>query len=199
VPGAIPHTVSRHLCVEFVNSQFGDHTGGGATYDRLLVAEWRNWFGGRCGLTLDHLPRGAALQRLIGLRSLLRRLLESGNEPDKRSVTELNNLLEPATMVWRLTSANRGVDLQLAWQREGWRTAMAAVVVSFAELARDGELDRVRVCANPDCTWMFLDDSRNLSRRFCEARTCGNLVRVRRHRVLRSKRELAGSNAGPQS
>jgi predicted RNA-binding Zn ribbon-like protein len=61
---------------------------------------------------------------------------------------------------------------------------MAATVISYAELSRSGCLDRVKVCANPDCSYMFYDETRNRSRRFCDAALCGTLSRVRRYRGM---------------
>jgi predicted RNA-binding Zn ribbon-like protein len=37
------------------------------------------------------------------------------------------------------------------------------------------------VCAGEGCGWMFLDESRNASRRWCDSRDCGNRERVRKY------------------
>jgi predicted RNA-binding Zn ribbon-like protein len=42
-------------------------------------------------------------------------------------------------------------------------------------------LDRVRRCANPECGWLFLDDSRAGKRRWCSMSSCGNRAKARRH------------------
>ena len=42
-------------------------------------------------------------------------------------------------------------------------------------------LGRIRECASADCTWLFVDESRNHSRRWCEMRACGNRMKARRH------------------
>ena len=43
--------------------------------------------------------------------------------------------------------------------------------------------ERVSMCANPACRLVFVDDSRNGSRRWCDNAGCGNRVRVRRYRA----------------
>jgi predicted RNA-binding Zn ribbon-like protein len=43
-------------------------------------------------------------------------------------------------------------------------------------------LERVRECANHDCGWLFLDLSRNRSRKWCDMSSCGNRAKVRRFR-----------------
>ncbi len=47
-------------------------------------------------------------------------------------------------------------------------------------LAADG-LRTIRLCQGPDCGWLFLDESRNRSRRWCSMRSCGNRAKARRH------------------
>lgn len=181
-PGAIPSTVSDHPCIDFVNSRFADHTGSGRFYDRLDLDEWRRWFVRRCGFTNTQRPDAGVYRELLELRGLLRRLLESGREPDDEAVVELNRYLSRPSQSWELARGKRGFHLGLRWSGEGWPAVMATVTVSYAGLLVSGGLRRVRVCANPDCSFMFYDDTRNGSRRWCDVAICGNLLRVRRHR-----------------
>ena len=55
------------------------------------------------------------------------------------------------------------------------------IVRSAAELLVSDQLDRVRECDGARCTWLFLDQSRNRSRRWCSMETCGNRAKARRH------------------
>ena len=55
------------------------------------------------------------------------------------------------------------------------------VARSAADLLVSGELDTVRVCAGEDCNWLFLDTSKNRSRRWCDMKSCGNRAKVRKH------------------
>jgi predicted RNA-binding Zn ribbon-like protein len=71
-----------------------------------------------------------------------------------------------------------------AW---GWDEAVAldrplwAIARDAADLLADrGRLARVRVCAADDCDWLFVDDSTNHSRRWCDMRVCGNRAKARR-------------------
>jgi predicted RNA-binding Zn ribbon-like protein len=66
-----------------------------------------------------------------------------------------------------------------------------SVVRSAADLLTSPERALVRECAGPDCGWLFLDTSRNRSRRWCDSRSCGNRQRVRRHYQRRRGRERA--------
>jgi predicted RNA-binding Zn ribbon-like protein len=57
-----------------------------------------------------------------------------------------------------------------------WAAAQAA-----ADLLTSDELKLVRFCEAPDCEWLFLDRSRNRSRRWCDMTSCGNRQKARRH------------------
>src|SRR5258708_7059779 len=60
--------------------------------------------------------------------------------------------------------------------------AKATKPPSARELATAlARLDRVRRCANPECGWLFLDDSRAGKRRWCSMSACGNRAKARRH------------------
>jgi predicted RNA-binding Zn ribbon-like protein len=67
------------------------------------------------------------------------------------------------------------------------REILAAVVdrlaIAFVELLSGPELPRLRRCEGEGCGWLFLDVTRNHSRRWCAAGDCGNRARVRRHRA----------------
>ena len=62
------------------------------------------------------------------------------------------------------------------------------VLWTAGDLLTGGKLDKVRRCANPECGWLFLDDSRAGKRRWCSMSSCGNRAKARRH-YHRSKEE----------
>ncbi|MDR3747265.1 MAG: CGNR zinc finger domain-containing protein [Acidobacteriota bacterium] len=55
------------------------------------------------------------------------------------------------------------------------------IAQSAAELLTSGKLDAVRQCEAATCAWLFLDESRNHSRRWCDMSICGNREKARRH------------------
>jgi len=55
------------------------------------------------------------------------------------------------------------------------------IALSAAELLTSDRLGAVRECAADDCAWLFLDESRNHSRRWCDMMVCGNRQKARRH------------------
>jgi predicted RNA-binding Zn ribbon-like protein len=76
-----------------------------------------------------------------------------------------------------------GVPGRLCVERETLRTrfepgaattgcALVAVVLDALDIARE-RLERVRECAAPPCAVVYLDESRNRSRRWCSMERCG--------------------------
>jgi predicted RNA-binding Zn ribbon-like protein len=52
--------------------------------------------------------------------------------------------------------------------------------LSAAELVTSDEMERVRACGNAECRWLFLDTSKNHTRRWCDMKICGNRMKARR-------------------
>ncbi|MDP4507258.1 CGNR zinc finger domain-containing protein [Nonomuraea sp. G32] len=57
--------------------------------------------------------------------------------------------------------------------------------VALAHLLVEGEAERLRTCSAPDCDRVFVDESRNRSRVYCDSRTCGNRMHVAAYRARR--------------
>lgn len=74
-----------------------------------------------------------------------------------------------------------------AWVGDNLERPLWPVVWSAAELLLSPEYHQVRECGGRDCSWLFLDTSRNHSRRWCDMKSCGNREKARSH-YRRSKR-----------
>src|ERR1700730_3508732 len=46
-------------------------------------------------------------------------------------------------------------------------------------------MDRIRACGVDTCRWLFLDTSKNHTRRWCNMRVCGNRMKARRFQARR--------------
>ncbi|MDX8466596.1 CGNR zinc finger domain-containing protein [Mesorhizobium sp. VK23B] len=55
----------------------------------------------------------------------------------------------------------------------------AALAVSALSLLRDDTVARLRIC--PNCSWLFIDRSRNSSRLWCDMAVCGNRQKANRY------------------
>jgi len=61
----------------------------------------------------------------------------------------------------------------------------AARAVGQFLVARD--LDRLKICPGQNCSWFFVDLSKNRSRRWCDMAVCGNLAKARRFQARRRR------------
>jgi predicted RNA-binding Zn ribbon-like protein len=59
------------------------------------------------------------------------------------------------------------------------------VARSAAQLLTSPLLPRLRLCADERCGWVFIDQSKNASRRWCDMGDCGNRAKARRFRERR--------------
>jgi predicted RNA-binding Zn ribbon-like protein len=55
-----------------------------------------------------------------------------------------------------------------------------AMAQSAAGLLTSAAMEHVRACSSPTCRWLFLDTSKNHSRRWCDMKLCGNRMKARR-------------------
>lgn len=136
----------------------------------------------------------ATLSHAIALREAFHRVLSDaivGGQPDEGSLAMLNRELSRALSRLRVVHAPEDTYVW-AWDWDSDSREpepdrpLWPVVRSAAELMTSPKLDRVKVCAGKGCGWMFLDESRNGSRRWCDSRDCGNRERVRKH-LLRTR------------
>jgi predicted RNA-binding Zn ribbon-like protein len=86
--------------------------------------------------------------------------------------------------VWEWRDAEGALELPL------WKVARSA-----ADLLVSTELERVRECAGEKCDWLFLDASRNQSRRWCDMAACGNRAKAQRN-YARRRGGAAAQGAG---
>jgi predicted RNA-binding Zn ribbon-like protein len=63
------------------------------------------------------------------------------------------------------------------------------------DLVQTMPLDRLRRCDDDGCGWLFLDSTRNHSRRWCSSGDCGNRDRARRHYARRRPTARRGATA----
>jgi predicted RNA-binding Zn ribbon-like protein len=54
---------------------------------------------------------------------------------------------------------------------------------SASGLLTTDAIDSLRACADPQCRWLFLDTSKNHSRRWCDMKVCGNRMKARRFKA----------------
>lgn len=123
----------------------------------------------------------AALRRALRMREtiydVLRPLAEDGS-PDPEELAALEALLLDAARRRTLRVGPDGVAW--SWSREPGELAwfLWPIVHSAERTLTGGDLSRLRRCG--ECDWLFVDGTRNRSRRWCK-KLCGDRVRARRY------------------
>jgi len=107
-------------------------------------------------------------------------LLDTLCEAERESLAHASLVPDGDGMRWSWPGAS---DLRAPL----WPIAHAAV-----ELLTHGPLERLKVCAN--CRWLFLDQSRNHSRRWCSMTDCGTAVK--KERFVERRRARAAARPG---
>ena len=114
-----------------------------------------------------------------------------GEQPGDKEMALLNGFLGEAMARLRLDAREDGIG----WRWDGTGRELDQILWpvarSAAELLTSERLERVRSCSGASFGWMFLDMSRNRSRRWCDMNDCGNRAKARRH-YARKRGEGAG-------
>lgn len=178
----------NRLWTDFVNSDYHDWRGGDRSEDRLGKASWQQDFLDRWQL---HASVPASPEDELSMRNFRNELLALGSRVSSgASLTEqernwLNDFMEAGHVRRRLTIIDQGLKLQLEAVEAHWHQVMAEVAADFAVTLVEGEAGRIRICDNSDCRWMFYDDTRSRTQKYCDDKMCGNLMKVRRFRAKR--------------
>ncbi len=190
--------IGGRLCLEFVNTVSGKR-GINPTerlHDYRNLVSWSRQVGifdesEVKGLLAQAQQSPEQAERVyrdaIDLREALYRIFTAvaeQREPQAGDLAILNTVLARSLGSQRLTFQNgryclgclRGeTDLDCML----WPVAKSAVDLATSE----EELKRVRVCeatADDRCSWLFLDETRNRTRRWCSMKDCGNRAKARR-------------------
>ena len=111
---------------------------------------------------------------------------EAGDIP--AAVSMINALLAETGAIPQIVAHDgRGPHIHVSRAAAPMADRIAAhLAMGLAELLVSGESGRLRSCASPTCRDVFLDESRNRSRRYCDSRTCGNRLHVAAYRARKA-------------
>jgi predicted RNA-binding Zn ribbon-like protein len=147
--------------------------------------------------TRDPWAAAAALAQTRELRTVLHQILAAlarHQEPEPITLRAFSQALRVAAgqlaLTWR--------DGRLAWGHQGEvapETIVHRIAWAAAQFMTSSELARLGLCANPECGWMFLDSTRNHSRRWCSMQDCGSRAKARRY-YRRRKAKAGGESSG---
>jgi predicted RNA-binding Zn ribbon-like protein len=188
--------VGGNLALDFVNTRSGPPTGPPdddvlTSYADLLA--WSVYAGAvtesEAAALSEADPAGAdaALARAVRTRDYLDdlfRSLATGRNPSTATLIRLRDDEADALAHARLDPAHA-----YAWT---WRDdhtlakPLRPVVHAAVQLLTAGALDRIKGCGG--CRFLFTDESKNRSRRWCSMEDCGTAEKIRRYVAVRRTR-----------
>jgi predicted RNA-binding Zn ribbon-like protein len=145
-------------------------------------------------------PRAAlaAWRRAVAAREAIFSIFASiaaGGKPPAEALETLNAALPAALGALRVGSERGGYVWRFVPGDDDLAPMLAPVVRAAAELLTSDDAARVRECGADTCRWLFLDGSKNGTRRWCDMKICGNRAKARRHyeREKKAARRARGS------
>jgi predicted RNA-binding Zn ribbon-like protein len=127
----------------------------------------------------------AAYDQAIRLREAVYRIFsqyyhKEAVKPD--DMQALNATLRRSLPHLQVVSSTAGFDWDWSGDSRDFNQVIWPVARSAADLLTSGLLNRVRVCEDDrGCGYLFIDTTRNHSRRWCAMESCGNRAKARRH------------------
>jgi len=198
--------VGGRLCLDFVNT-LGDRVEDPPSEHLTEYAELVRW--AREAGAIDQgsaktlvreardRPRAAhqVLLRARHVREAMYRVFTAARQQEPPAVADVDLVNRELGSALANTRINAGDDgaFELAWlEAAELDRPLWPVLRSAADLLATGELARLKACASDSCEWVFIDESRNRSRQWCQMEVCGNRAKARRH-YARSKSRRAGA------
>ena len=189
------------ICIDFTQTQSGS---ADVLTDFGALVDWAEGLGVVPGDAVRVLRErakadpGEAKRRYavaIGLRESIYQVLKAvvqGRAAEQEHVDRLNQAV-------RRAGAHRGIveesgGYEWTWlngESDPFEQILSVVSHSAAELLTSEWVGRLGLCDADTCWWLFIDKSRNRSRRWCDMADCGNQAKVRRFR----ERARAGREA----
>jgi predicted RNA-binding Zn ribbon-like protein len=173
-------------CVELINTGRSSSADGLRGLADLQEMADRYAFAGVRGKLSDVAKARAYRSRLDSIVTTC----EAGDE--EGAIEQINALLSQTGASPQIAAHNgRGPHLHVSRPGAPLADRMAAhFAMGLAWLVVAGEAGRIRSCGSPTCREVFVDFSRNRSRRYCDSRTCGNRLHVAAYRARKQETAL---------
>lgn len=170
-------------CVELINTGRGSDGEELRDLAGLQVIADKYAFAGVRGTAADLSMAREYRARLDGIVTSCEARDEDG------AIAQINALLSQTGASPQIVAHDgRGPHLHVSRPTAPLADRMAAhFAMGLAWLVVAGEARRIRSCESPTCRDVFVDLSRNRSRRYCNSRTCGNRLHVAAYRARKQE------------
>lgn len=177
----------RYLWIDVVNSMQWD--GHGNVTDHLEDESWVRACLVRWGVGAGRIATGSLTQELRKSRALLRSLVTSWTTSHLLPADDLRAInVALSVPVRRIFSRDSNAwRLEICPLRTSSEWVGTSALESFAKAFTESDPERIKICPNGACRWVFFDETTRNIRKWCRDAACGNRDRVRRSRLrLRS-------------
>jgi predicted RNA-binding Zn ribbon-like protein len=123
------------------------------------------------------------LKKILRIRELLYRIFHQLSHAKKPSDEDIRHFNKELSLVFRYLNfeIDEKLETKIIWNHEPsdllW--ALMPIISSASELLISDSKDRIKEC--PNCGWLFLDKSKNKSRAWCNMKTCGNTIKIKKY------------------
>ena len=185
-----------YVCLEFANT-VSNHRAGNHPGEKLGsyadLVQWAQKLGvlteaGAAGLltaaTRKPAEAEAVLKKAKVLRGVIFNIFSSvagGEAPASKDMAVLNRELTRVLPYQEVSQEDGGFVLDWQDRPKDLSRPLWTVVRCTSNLLTSEELGRVSECNSDTCTWLFIDRSKNASRKWCDMGSCGNRAKSRRH------------------
>jgi len=181
--------IAGHPCLDFANTASG--RGGSHHLDHLCSVDDLILWSHHAGLLtpvqsvvidVDRKVEARVVARAVKLREAIHAIaaaFAAGAPPPPPALSTLGRTYRHALADAELVPGGDG----LAWRwsaAEAWQV-LGPIAQSAITLFGAAERGRIKQCPGRDCGWVFLDRTKNGSRRWCEMKVCGNRAKLRRY------------------
>ena len=195
--------VGGRLCLDFANT-VSAHSKVGREYltsydelvswslhvgvlEEVLAARLRRWAAGHPDEAAFVLGRGLAQREM--LYGIFAAVVE-GKRPRQEALGGLNAAVREVYPRLEISSSAEGFEWRWVVGEDDPEQILWPIVRSAAELLTSEDLGRVRKCEREGCDWLFVDMSKNQSRRWCSMEMCGSRVKSRRYYYRKKEEEV---------
>jgi predicted RNA-binding Zn ribbon-like protein len=172
----------KELLEQYVDlARFAEDTGslGDAQVDRLMTRSMQRPEEARRTLA-------SAVQLREAISEIFYALARKKPVP-AASLVILNQHVQEAAQHLGLEAGRRHFEWKFESDSYDLFAPLWPIARDAAELLASGRLEYVRACASKTCEWLFLDESKNHRRRWCDMTKCGNRAKVKRFYTRKKK------------
>lgn len=133
-------------------------------------------------------------ERARRLRAALWRIfsaVQQGRAVDAEDLAILAEWTRRASQYCELHQTGDGFERRWTADAPDMERPLLAIAQAAETLLEQGPLERLHMCGGENCEWLFLDLSKNHSRRWCNMATCGNEAKVKKFRSRQKAHDVA--------